>query len=183
MNALLVALSLALGIAVVFIAPAEGAAALLVCGALASSPASPASAAVRSSVLTAVTGTHSFAALGVYDVTGSASITSMQIPTDPCRLFTPNDPCRVLTIATVLRATNGVTTCSFTGATTQTVPVADSYSVDAVVVPGNPIVPGNPVVPGNPIFPADPLRVRYAVALDETGRVVGAQATVQSPVT
>src|SRR4051794_36891886 len=107
--------------------------------ALALAPAAP--AAVRSNVLINVSGTHTFGALGVYAIRGGASITSTQSPTDPCRLAIGSNTCRVLTIATVARATNGVNACSFIGATTVTVPIADTTTVDAIVIPGNPIQP------------------------------------------
>jgi hypothetical protein len=63
--------------------------------ALALAPAAP--AAVRSNVLINVSGTHNFGALGVYAINGGASITSMQYPTDPCRLAIGSNTCRGLT--------------------------------------------------------------------------------------
>jgi hypothetical protein len=137
-----------------------------------------ASAAVRSNALVNVSGTHSFGTLGVFAISGRASITSMQLPNDPCSIFNPIDPCRVITIATVARATDGVNTCSYTGATTVTVPVADTTTVDAVVIPGNPIVPPNPVLPPNPVCPQlGSFAVRYnlAISADNTITSVGVQ--------
>jgi hypothetical protein len=125
---------------------------------------------VRSSARIPVTGSHTFGLSGTYNIAGVASITTVDLPQDPWRLFQPADPCRVLTIASVLRATNGPTTCSFTGSTAQTVAVADTYTVDAIVVPSNPGVPGNPVAPTDPFVPLGSFAVRYglAVAADNT---------------
>src|SRR4051794_874926 len=111
-------------------------AALALAGVLA--PAAP--AAVRSNVQTALAGSHSFAGVS-YDITGSSSITSMQQPAEPCRIFTPTEPCRVINITTLARATNGTNSCSFVGSTTVTVPQTPSNTVDAVLVPTNPIRP------------------------------------------
>src|SRR3954471_21398986 len=93
-------------------------AALALTGVLA--PAAP--AAVRSNAQIALAGSHSFAGV-IYAITGSSSITSMQIPGDPCRIFAPTDPCRVINITTRARATNGVNSCSFVGSTTAAYPV------------------------------------------------------------
>jgi len=85
---------------------------------------------------------------------------------------------RTLTIATVASATDGVNTCSYTGATTVTVPVADTTTVDAVVVPPNPVVSGNPVIPPNPVCPqlgSFAIRYNLAISADNTITSVGVQ--------
>jgi hypothetical protein len=143
---------------------------------LALAPAAP--AAVRSNVLINLSGTHTFGASGVYAISGGASITSMQYPVDPtCRLAIGSNTCRVLTIATVARATNGVNSCSFIGATTVTVPVTDTTTVDAVVVPGNPIRPSDPLCPALGSF-----AIRYSLAISADNTITAATAQTE-PVT
>jgi hypothetical protein len=89
---------------------------------------------LRSNVSVALLGSHAFGGFGRYDITGSTSITSMQNPVDPCRVFTGGSltACRTITFATTARATNALNSCLVTGTTTTIVPVADTTSVDAV---------------------------------------------------
>lgn len=141
---------------------------------LALAPAAP--AGVRSNVLLNVSGTHNFGALGVYAISGAASITARQAPTEPCRLAIGSNTCRVLTIATVARATNGPVTCSFTGATTVTVPVTDTTTVDAVVLPPNPISPTDPCAP------LGSFAIRYTLAHSADNTITAATAQTE-PVT
>src|SRR4051794_30153759 len=146
-------------------------AALALTGVLA--PAAP--AAVRSNAQLALAGSHSFAGV-IYAITGSSSITSMQSPQDPCRLFAPVDPCRVINITTFARATNGINSCSFVGSTTVTVPQTPSTTVDAVVVPPNPIIPGNPVSPNDPCAPLGSFAIRYSLAISADNTITAATA-------
>jgi hypothetical protein len=139
---------------------------------LALAPAAP--AAVRSNVVLNVSGTHNFGALGVYAISGGASITSMQVPGNP---IVPPNPIRVLTIATVARATNGPTTCSYTGSTTVTVPATDTTSVDAIVVPSNPITPSDSLCPSLGSF-----AIRYSLAISADNTITAATAQTD-PVT
>ena len=109
--------------------------ALAVTAALA--PATP--AAVRSNVRLALSGTHTFGTFGVYDATRRRVDHVDGRP--GCTVVQPLGPCRTITIATVASAVQGPITCGYTGATTATVPRTDTTTVDAVVVPPNPIVP------------------------------------------
>jgi hypothetical protein len=145
-------------------------AALALTGVLA--PAAP--AAVRSNVRTALAGSHSFAGVS-YDISGNASITSMQIPVDPCRVFQPQDPCRIINITTLARATNGTNTCSFVGSTTVTVPRTPSNTVDAVVHPVDPIRAFTPNDPCRTALGAFTVRYRVSISADNTITGVTAQ--------
>src|SRR3954447_26853841 len=140
-------------------------AALALTGVLA--PAAP--AAVRSNAQIALAGSHSFAGV-IYAITGSSSITSMQSPQDPCRLFAPVDPCRVINITTLARATNATNSCSFVASTTVTVPQTPSTTVDAV------LIPGNPVIPGDPCAPLGSFTVRYSLAISADNTITAATA-------
>jgi hypothetical protein len=134
---------------------------------------------VRSNVTIAVSGSHNFGAFGGYAVTGKASITSMLLPSNP---IIPSNPIGVLTIATLARAINGVNTCSFTGATTVTVPADATSTVDAVVFPSNPIVPGNPLNAVEPCAPPGSFAIRYSVSISSDNTITGVTAQTQPSV-
>jgi hypothetical protein len=145
--------------------------------ALSAALAPTAPAAVRANALISVTGNHRFGALGSYAVSGRASITSMQIPIDPCRPVLPGDPCRVLTIATVARATSGPITCLVTGATTTTVPVTDTTTVDAIVTPSS-----SPAQPTDPCTPLGAFAIRYRLTITPDNTIADAVAQTE-PIT
>jgi hypothetical protein len=152
--------------------------AVLVSAAVAA-PAAPAPVFRPSSLLLAVSGTHNFGVAGTWAVSGNATISSKLYPIDPCRVLVafPVDPCRVLTIASVVTASLGGNSCRFTGATSKAVAVTDTQTtVDAIVVPGNPLFPTDPCAP------LAPFAIRYVVGFAGDGTITSATASTE-PVT
>ena len=147
--------------------------------ATAATPAAPAPAFRPSSLLLSLSGNHNFGVAGSWAISGNATISSKLLPTDPCRnIFAfPVDPCRVLTIATVVRASLGGNSCRLSGATTVATAATDtSTTVDAIVVPPN------PVIPGDPCAPLASFAIRYSVGFAGDGTITGATASTD-PVT
>jgi hypothetical protein len=102
----------------------------------------------------------------------------MQQPGDPCRRFQPSDPCRVITITT-LRAGHERNQLLLVRRLHHGHGPADApNTLDAVLVPTNPIRQFNPTDPCRTALGAFTVRYSVSISADNTITAVTAQTQV-----